>query len=49
VSLDNSYVLLWWMCSTGSDYVSLDSSCVLLGVVVYHWIVVVYYYGSTLL
>jgi hypothetical protein len=49
VSLDNSYVLLWWMCSTGSDCVSLDSSCALLGVVVYHWIVVVYYYGSTLL
>jgi hypothetical protein len=20
-----------WMCSTGSDYVSLDSSCILLG------------------
>jgi hypothetical protein len=34
------------MCSIGNDYVSLDSSCVLLGVVVYHWIVVVYYYGS---
>jgi hypothetical protein len=49
VSLDNSYVLLWWMCSTGSDCVSLDSSCALLGVVVYHWITVVYYYGSTLL
>jgi hypothetical protein len=29
--------------------VSLDSSCALLGVVVYHWITVVYYYGSTLL
>jgi hypothetical protein len=27
--------------------VSLDSSCELLGVVTYHWIVVVYYYGST--
>jgi hypothetical protein len=27
--------------------VSLDSSCVLLGVVVHHWIIVVYYYGST--
>jgi hypothetical protein len=27
--------------------VSLDNSCVLLGVVVYHQIVVVYYYGST--
>jgi hypothetical protein len=49
MSLDNSYVLLWWMCSTSSDRVSLDSSCVLLGVVVYHWIVVVYCYGSTLL
>jgi len=42
--LDSSCVLLWWMSSTGSDYVSLDSTCVLLGVVVYHWIVVVYYY-----
>jgi hypothetical protein len=49
VSWDNSYVLLWWMCSTGSDCMSLDSSCVLLGVVVYHWIVVMYYYGLTLL
>jgi hypothetical protein len=28
----------------GSDYVSLVSSHVLLGVVVYNWIVVVYYY-----
>jgi hypothetical protein len=27
--------------------VSLDISCVLLGVVVYHWTVVVYYYGLT--
>jgi hypothetical protein len=27
--------------------VSLDSSCVLLGVVVHHWIIVVYYYGLT--
>jgi hypothetical protein len=36
VSLDSRYVLLWWMCSTGSDCMSLDSSCVLLGVVVYH-------------
>jgi hypothetical protein len=25
----------------------MDNSCVLLGVVVYHWILVVYYYGST--
>lgn len=25
---------------------SLDSSCVPLGVVVHHWIVVMYYYGS---
>jgi hypothetical protein len=49
VSLDNSYVLLWWMCSTGSVCVSLESSCVLLGVVVYHWIIVVYYYGSIML
>jgi hypothetical protein len=49
VSLYNSYVLLWWMCSTGSDCVSLDSSCTLLGVVVYHWIEFVYCYGSTLL
>jgi hypothetical protein len=45
MSLDNSCMLLWWMCSTGCDYVSLVSSHVLLGVVVYHWIVVVYYYG----
>jgi hypothetical protein len=49
VSLYNSYALLWWMCSTSSDCVSLDSSCALLGVVVYHWIMVVYYHGSTLL
>jgi hypothetical protein len=27
--------------------VCLDSSCVLLEVVVHHWIVVMYYYGST--
>jgi hypothetical protein len=47
VSLDSRYRLLWWMCSTSSDYVSLDSSCALLGGVVYHWIVVVYYYGLT--
>jgi hypothetical protein len=45
MSLDNSCMLLWWMCSTGSDCVSLVSSCVLLGVVVYHWTIVVYYYG----
>jgi hypothetical protein len=31
VSLDNSCVLLQWMWSTGSDNVSLDSSCVQLG------------------
>jgi hypothetical protein len=42
VSLNSSYVLLWWMCSTSSDCMSPDSSCALLGVVVYHWIVVVY-------
>jgi hypothetical protein len=45
MSLDGSCMPLWWMCSTGCDYVSLVSSRVLLGVVVYHWIVVVYYYG----
>jgi hypothetical protein len=43
--LNNSCMLLWWMCSIGCDYVSLVSSCVLLEVVVYHWIVVLYYYG----
>jgi hypothetical protein len=32
MSLYSSYVLLWWMCSTGSDCKSLDSSCALLGV-----------------
>jgi hypothetical protein len=47
VYLDNSCVLLEWLCTTGSYCVSLESSCVLLEVVVYHWIVVVYYYGST--
>jgi hypothetical protein len=47
VSLDSSCVLLQWLCTTGSDCVSLDSSCVLLAVVVYHWTIVVYYYGST--
>jgi hypothetical protein len=26
--------------------VSMENSCVLLGVVLYHWILVVYYYGS---
>jgi hypothetical protein len=36
MSLDNSYMLLWWMCSSSCDYVSLVSSRVLLGVVVYH-------------
>jgi hypothetical protein len=46
MSLDSSCVLLQWSCTTGSDCVSLDSSCVLLEVVLYHWIVVVYYYGS---
>jgi hypothetical protein len=46
VSLDNIYVLLWWMCSIGSDYIS---SCALLEMVFYDWIVVVYYYRSTLL
>jgi hypothetical protein len=52
MSLGSSCMLLWWMCSTGSDCVSLVNDCVslvssglLLGVVVYHWIVVVYYYG----
>jgi hypothetical protein len=44
MSLDSSCMLLWWMCSIGSDYVSLVSICVLLGVVVYHWEIVVYYY-----
>jgi hypothetical protein len=44
MSLDNSCMLLWWMCFTGFDDVSLVSSHVLLVVVVYHWIVVVYYY-----
>jgi hypothetical protein len=29
-------MLLWWMLSTGSDYVSLVISRVLLGVFVYH-------------
>jgi hypothetical protein len=47
MSLNSSYVLLWWMCSTSSDCVSLGSRCALVGVVVYHWIVVVYYYGLT--
>jgi hypothetical protein len=45
MSQDNSCMLLWWMFSIGCDYVSLVSSCVLLGVVVYHLIVVVCYYG----
>jgi hypothetical protein len=36
MSLDSRYMLLWWICSTGCDYVSLVSSCFLLGVVVYH-------------
>jgi hypothetical protein len=34
--LDSSCMLLWWMLSTGSNCVSLVSSGVLLGVVVYH-------------
>jgi hypothetical protein len=42
MSLDNRCI--WWMRSTGNDCVSLVSSTVLLGVVVYHWIVVEYYY-----
>jgi hypothetical protein len=42
--LDSICMLRWWMCSTGSDYLSLVISCVLLGVVLYHGIVVVYYY-----
>jgi hypothetical protein len=45
MSLDSGCILLWWMCSTDCDYVSLVSSCVLLGMVVYHWILVMYYYG----
>jgi hypothetical protein len=45
MSLNSSCMLLWWMCSTSSDCVSLVSRCVLLGVVVYHWALVVYYYG----
>jgi hypothetical protein len=32
----------------GERHLSLDSSCVLLGVVLHHWIVVMYYYGSPL-
>jgi hypothetical protein len=45
MSLDNSCILLWWMHSTDYDYVSLVSSRVLLGMVLYHYIVVMYYYG----
>jgi hypothetical protein len=30
VSLENSCVLLQWLCTTGSECVSLDSSCVLV-------------------
>jgi hypothetical protein len=33
MSLDNSCMLLWWMCSTGSDCVSLVSTFVILVVV----------------
>jgi hypothetical protein len=47
MSLDISCILLWWMCSTDCDYVSLVSSLVLLGMVVYQCIVVMYYYGWT--
>jgi hypothetical protein len=47
MSLENIFMLQWWMRSTGSDCVSLVSSRVLLGVVVYQWVVVVYYYGYT--
>jgi hypothetical protein len=36
MSLDSSCMLLWWMYSIGSDCLSMVSSCVLLGVVVYH-------------
>jgi hypothetical protein len=45
MSIGSRCMLLWWMCSTNCDYMSLIKYCVLLGVVVYHWIVVVYYYG----
>jgi hypothetical protein len=45
MSLDSSCILLWWMRSTDCDYVSLVSSRALLGMVMYHWIVVMYYYG----
>jgi hypothetical protein len=34
MSLESSRILLWWMCSTDCDYVSLVSICVLLGIVV---------------
>jgi hypothetical protein len=37
MSLDNSCMPLWWMYSTGCDYVSLVSIHVLLGVVVYYY------------
>jgi hypothetical protein len=47
MSLDCSCMPLWWMYSIDCDYVSLVSSRVLLGVVMYHWIVFVYYYGWT--
>jgi hypothetical protein len=36
VSLESSCVILRWLCTTGNDCVSLDGSCVLLVVVVYH-------------
>jgi len=46
MSLEINYVLLQWLCTNGSDCASVDNSCVLLAVVVYHWTIVVYYYGS---
>jgi hypothetical protein len=45
MSLESSCMLRWWMCSTSSDCVSLVSRYVLLEVVVYHSVVVLYYYG----
>ena len=45
MSLDSSYMALWWMCSTGLTMCHRLNSRVLLGVVMYHWIVVLYYYG----
>ena len=48
MSLENRFNLLWLMCSTSFDYVSLVSSCVLLGVVVNYWIVVVLLWIDTI-